>query len=289
MLLSGTYNCSGLWRGLTPLACIAATVRVGVFIGILAMPSRSHAGPVSLQDASLVTQSVANDVDYFSLNQIEGLTAQTTYNSTPGGAGWTGSLTGGGANIAYTGDTSQYNTTNYGSITWSSVGSFNSDTWNATGIATFTPTAAGAQFTISDHVTVAGADETGCITISGYINYNNGNLNICDLSTSGHGFFRGGKITVKWPEGFDYSLHFFVNDEDEEAFVSHLTVPGFGTVPYLADSGTVNPFGTTTVVVEDVASRGLGGETPEPSSVVLFGLGIAGLILYRRRSRGRTV
>jgi PEP-CTERM motif len=287
MLSSGRYDCSGLRRRHRPLACITAAVRVGVFVGILALPSGSNADFVTVLDASLVTQSMADDLDYFFLNQIEGLTAQTTYTSTPGGEGWTGSLTGGGANINYNGDTSQYKPTTYGSITWSSTGSFNSDTWSSTGTTTFTPTAVGAQFTISDRVTVAGADETGCITLDGLLYSIGDDLDIFDQDTSGSGRIRGAKITVVWPKGFDYSVNFSFNPMSlSGSYDSYLTVPFLpSSLSFLADSGTYNAISGALIVL--VAPRSVSLPVPEPSGVVLFALGTAGLIFYRRRRSPR--
>jgi len=233
------------------------------------MPTGGLASITSL-DASFATQSVISDADYFFLHQIEGLTAQTSYVSTPGGAGWTGSLTGGGANITYSGDTSQYNTS--GIITWTSSGSFSTDTWNAGGTAVFSDD----TFTISESVSLG--QSSADLTISGAITASLGVVQILDSDTNGNAEIRDlARSNPEEEDDVDCSLYELlgVTPKGHEVYATAWTLWGEDVED---DAAIVDRHGHIIEFTHWV---------PEPSAFIAWaGLGAMGLLMaWRRRKR----
>ncbi len=162
----GRYN----WTTLIPV------------VTLLSQCGMARANVIPIQAALLLVQSWSMDADVVGITQDLGPTLTYNYNAMDTSVGWQGTLTGGTIALAYTGDTSLYQTT--GSITWTASGTAATQTYSERGTGQFIAAAGGTTFTVTTDATEGTTPLS--LTLTGLAQLDStGQVSVDDLSTNG--------------------------------------------------------------------------------------------------------
>jgi hypothetical protein len=253
--------------------CLAALLAVGV----LTPPVRANV-IMPLEASVMIQSTAAEDVDYYLLTSFYGFKAgeTLTYTSSINTVSntWSGTLSGTymgkAVSVSYSGDYSQYPS---GKITWSSTGTYGSDSWTGSGNALFTePTSTTFQIALNTSLQVG--SNTGSVDnnlISGTIDANNYEYTDTTGSVTTNGTPQKNKIfwTQKFLRG-------------KKKLFTDVELKSGRTIIVDNDSYTDDPLGGRTTERSSVTTM------PEPNALAMSSLGFAMLSSYtwwRRRRR----
>jgi PEP-CTERM motif-containing protein len=247
------------------VACMLVLVAPG-------MIPAARAGLLSPSEAAVLIQSTASDTDAMLLSLFYGFQAgqPLNYSSSLTTTAWSGTLSGTyigtGLSLTYLGDLSNYPS---GPVTWTSSGSYGSQSWSGSGSATIADTSSTTfqvgfvyAMTVGSNSASISYQIPGTVTSNGTIMYGD----------PGNGAVGTGSLTLNGVLG------------QNELSYSYLEIPDPHVWSRITRSDRPGVHWVNSLDIDAVTGAASGiiigplKDTPEPSSLLLMGFGLLGLV-----------